>query len=181
MLKWYPKLLNDIYLSEVYSLHSKTIHRRCLHQEYYGENVLHMGCVAEDASLVKWLLDIGSDIHRCGNSKMQGWKNWNQWHCIKIWWITHTQNIYWQMMNTCRVNSKYCISILKDKVWWLILWKAMLWELLLLRRPETIPRRLETPRACRRPSQDQLSGWVPSSWHDSVILNNFESKKNTSL
>ena len=33
-------------------------------QEYYGENVLHMGCVAEDASLVKWLLDIGSDIHR---------------------------------------------------------------------------------------------------------------------
>ena len=37
MLNWYPKLLNDIYLSE----------------EYYGENVLHMGCVAEDASLVK--------------------------------------------------------------------------------------------------------------------------------
>ena len=37
MLKWFPKLLNDIYLSE----------------EYYGENVLHMGCVAEDASLVK--------------------------------------------------------------------------------------------------------------------------------
>ena len=26
--------------------------------------MLHMGCVAEDASLVKWLLDIGSDIHR---------------------------------------------------------------------------------------------------------------------
>ena len=48
MLKWYPKLLHDIYLSE----------------EYYGENVLHMGCVAEDASLVKWLLDEGSDIHR---------------------------------------------------------------------------------------------------------------------
>ena len=48
MLKWYPLLLNDIYLSE----------------EYYGENVLHMGCVAEDASLVKWLLDIGSDFHR---------------------------------------------------------------------------------------------------------------------
>ena len=48
MLKWFPKLLNDIYLCE----------------EYYGENVLHMGCVAEDASLVKWLLDIGADIHR---------------------------------------------------------------------------------------------------------------------
>ena len=41
-------MLHDIYLSE----------------EYYGENVLHMGCVAEDASLVKWLLDIGADIHR---------------------------------------------------------------------------------------------------------------------
>ena len=38
---------------------------RLVLQEYYGENVLHMGCVAEDASLVKWLLDIGSDIHRC--------------------------------------------------------------------------------------------------------------------
>ena len=48
ILQWYPKLLHDIYLSE----------------EYYGENVLHMGCVAEDASLVKWLLDIGSDFHR---------------------------------------------------------------------------------------------------------------------
>ena len=48
MLIAFPKLLHDIYLSE----------------EYYGENVLHMGCVAEDASLVKWLLDIGSDIHR---------------------------------------------------------------------------------------------------------------------
>ena len=29
-----------------------------------SENVLHMGCVAEDASLVKWLLDEGSDFHR---------------------------------------------------------------------------------------------------------------------
>jgi hypothetical protein len=49
ILRWFPKMLHDIYLSE----------------EYYGENVLHMGCVAEDASLVKWLLDIGSDFHRC--------------------------------------------------------------------------------------------------------------------
>ena len=31
MLIAFPKLLHDIYLSE----------------EYYGENVLHMGCVAE--------------------------------------------------------------------------------------------------------------------------------------
>ena len=48
LLKFYPLLLNDIYLSE----------------EYYGENVLHMAAVAEDPSIVKWLLDIGSDFHR---------------------------------------------------------------------------------------------------------------------
>ena len=46
--RYYPLLLNDIYLSE----------------EYYGENVLHMAAVAEDPSIVKWLLDIGSDFHR---------------------------------------------------------------------------------------------------------------------
>ena len=84
MLKWYPKLLNDIYLSEAkpnkktppaifltirsMSVAKPKIKNTIKHifdnQEYYGENVLHMGCVAEDASLVKWLLDIGSDIHR---------------------------------------------------------------------------------------------------------------------
>ena len=37
LLKHYPLLLNDIYLSE----------------EYYGENVLHMAAVAEDPSIVK--------------------------------------------------------------------------------------------------------------------------------
>ena len=48
LLKHFPLLLNDIYLSE----------------EYYGENVLHMAAVAEDPSIVKWLLDIGADFHR---------------------------------------------------------------------------------------------------------------------
>ena len=43
LLKHYPKLINDIYMSE----------------EYYGENVLHMSCVAEDPTMVKWLLDQG--------------------------------------------------------------------------------------------------------------------------
>ena len=43
LLKWYPKLINDIYMSE----------------EYYGENVLHMSCVAEDPTMVKYLLDQG--------------------------------------------------------------------------------------------------------------------------
>ena len=56
LLKHFPLLLNDIYLSD----------------EYYGENVLHMSCVAEDPSVVKWLLDIGADINRwdIGQSKM---------------------------------------------------------------------------------------------------------------
>ena len=43
LLKHYPKLINDIYMSE----------------EYYGENVLHMSCVAEDPTMVKYLLDQG--------------------------------------------------------------------------------------------------------------------------
>ena len=48
LLKNYPSLLNDVYLSE----------------EYYGENALHMACTAEDPSIVKWLLDEGADVHR---------------------------------------------------------------------------------------------------------------------
>ena len=35
-----------------------------IRHRYYGENVLHMSCVAEDPSVVKWLLDIGADIDR---------------------------------------------------------------------------------------------------------------------
>ena len=46
LLKHYPKLINDIYMSE----------------EYYGENVLHMSCVAEDPTMVKYLLDQGIGI-----------------------------------------------------------------------------------------------------------------------
>ena len=46
LLKWFPKLINDIYMSE----------------EYYGENVLHMYCVAEDPTMVKYLLDQGVNI-----------------------------------------------------------------------------------------------------------------------
>lgn len=50
LLKHYPKLINDVYLSE----------------EYYGENVLHMSVVAEDPTMVKYLLDQGIEIHeRC--------------------------------------------------------------------------------------------------------------------
>ncbi|XP_076629414.1 transient receptor potential cation channel subfamily V member nanchung [Colletes latitarsis] len=50
LLRFYPKLINDIYISD----------------EYYGENALHIAIVNEDPSLVKFLLDSGADVHeRC--------------------------------------------------------------------------------------------------------------------
>ena len=56
LLMHFPLLLNDIYLSD----------------EYYGENVLHMSCVAEDPSVVKWLLDIGADFNRYKLKNLKG-------------------------------------------------------------------------------------------------------------
>ncbi|KAG7213782.1 hypothetical protein KM043_003003 [Ampulex compressa] len=50
LLRFYPNLINDIYISD----------------EYYGENVLHIAIVNEDPSMVKFLLDSGADVHeRC--------------------------------------------------------------------------------------------------------------------
>ncbi|XP_034948098.1 transient receptor potential cation channel subfamily V member 5 [Chelonus insularis] len=50
LLRFYPKLINDIYLSD----------------EYYGENVLHIAIVNEDPAMVKFLLDSGANVHeRC--------------------------------------------------------------------------------------------------------------------
>ncbi|KDR23153.1 Transient receptor potential cation channel subfamily V member 5, partial [Zootermopsis nevadensis] len=50
LLKFYPKLINDIYMCD----------------EYYGESVLHLAIVNEDPAMVKFLLDSGSDYHeRC--------------------------------------------------------------------------------------------------------------------
>ncbi|XP_076239493.1 transient receptor potential cation channel subfamily V member nanchung [Calliopsis andreniformis] len=50
LLRFYPKLINDIYISD----------------EYYGESALHIATVNEDPALVKFLLDSGSDVHeRC--------------------------------------------------------------------------------------------------------------------
>lgn len=50
LLRFYPKLINDIYMCD----------------EYYGENVLHIAIVNEDPAMVKFLLDAGSEIHeRC--------------------------------------------------------------------------------------------------------------------
>ncbi|KAG4078966.1 hypothetical protein HA402_010918 [Bradysia odoriphaga] len=50
LLRFYPKLINDIYMSD----------------EYYGENTLHIAIVNEDPSMVKYLLDAGADVNeRC--------------------------------------------------------------------------------------------------------------------
>ncbi|KAI9554266.1 putative transient receptor potential cation channel subfamily V member 6 [Daphnia sinensis] len=53
LLKFYPKLIVDIYLDE----------------EYYGENVLHIAIVNEDPAMVKYLLDHGVNYQDrcCGN------------------------------------------------------------------------------------------------------------------
>ncbi|GAB6027573.1 hypothetical protein CHUAL_001812 [Chamberlinius hualienensis] len=53
LLKFFPHLISDIYLSD----------------EYYGENVLHMAIVNEDPAMVKYLLDNGVNYHqRCVGS-----------------------------------------------------------------------------------------------------------------
>ncbi|XP_076297480.1 transient receptor potential cation channel subfamily V member nanchung isoform X2 [Lasioglossum baleicum] len=50
LLRFYPKLINDVYMSD----------------EYYGESALHIAIVNEDPALVKLLLDSGADVHeRC--------------------------------------------------------------------------------------------------------------------
>ncbi|KAG8249026.1 hypothetical protein J6590_029376 [Homalodisca vitripennis] len=50
LLRFYPKLINDIYMCD----------------EYYGENVLHIAIVNEDPAMVKFLLDNGVDFQeRC--------------------------------------------------------------------------------------------------------------------
>ncbi|EDS45718.1 TRP channel protein nanchung [Culex quinquefasciatus] len=50
LLRFYPKLINDVYMCD----------------EYYGESVLHLAIVNEDPAMVKYLLDAGSDVNeRC--------------------------------------------------------------------------------------------------------------------
>ncbi|KAG6455589.1 hypothetical protein O3G_MSEX009288 [Manduca sexta] len=50
LLRFYPKMINDIYIGE----------------EYYGESVLHIAIVNEDPTMTKFLLDAGADYHeRC--------------------------------------------------------------------------------------------------------------------
>ncbi|KAJ0181333.1 hypothetical protein K1T71_003418 [Dendrolimus kikuchii] len=50
LLRFYPKLINDIYMSD----------------EYYGEAVLHIAITNEDPTMAKFLLDAGANYHeRC--------------------------------------------------------------------------------------------------------------------
>lgn len=50
LLRFYPKLINDIYMAD----------------EYYGENPLHIAIVNEDPAMVKYLLNVGADLNeRC--------------------------------------------------------------------------------------------------------------------
>ncbi|XP_059608807.1 transient receptor potential cation channel subfamily V member 5 [Phlebotomus argentipes] len=53
LLRFYPKLINDIYMCD----------------EYWGENCLHIAIVNEDPAMVKYLLDAGSEVNErcCGN------------------------------------------------------------------------------------------------------------------
>ncbi|XP_055376227.1 transient receptor potential cation channel subfamily V member 5 [Condylostylus longicornis] len=52
LLRFYPKLILDVYMSD----------------EYYGESVLHIAIVNEDPAMVKFLLDAGADVNQrcCG-------------------------------------------------------------------------------------------------------------------
>ncbi|CAF0929774.1 unnamed protein product [Brachionus calyciflorus] len=52
LIKIFPKMINDIYLSE----------------DYFGETALHMAIVSEDPCMVKFLLLHGADVHEkcCG-------------------------------------------------------------------------------------------------------------------
>ncbi|KFB47444.1 AGAP012241-PA-like protein [Anopheles sinensis] len=50
LLRFYPKLINDVYMCD----------------EYYGESVLHLAIVNEDPAMVKYLLDHNADVNeRC--------------------------------------------------------------------------------------------------------------------
>ncbi|XP_058116489.1 transient receptor potential cation channel subfamily V member 5 [Anopheles ziemanni] len=50
LLRFYPKLINDVYMCD----------------EYYGESVLHLAIVNEDPAMVKYLLDHDADVNeRC--------------------------------------------------------------------------------------------------------------------
>ncbi|KYM91409.1 Transient receptor potential cation channel subfamily V member 5 [Atta colombica] len=62
LLRFYPKLINDIYLSDEYYASQFYIYFEFISD--LGENVLHIAIVNEDPSMVKFLLDSGADDPR---------------------------------------------------------------------------------------------------------------------
>lgn len=74
LLRFYPTLIYDIYLSD----------------EYYGENVLHMAIVNEDPATVKFLLDSGADFHeRCfGNFMCPEDQKASRNDCLDHEWVS---------------------------------------------------------------------------------------------
>ena len=64
MIKKFPKLINDIYISEEWVEKEASVESSCRiahlsFLRYYGENVLHMATTNEDPAMVKYLLDAG--------------------------------------------------------------------------------------------------------------------------
>ncbi|XP_022906014.2 transient receptor potential cation channel subfamily V member 5 [Onthophagus taurus] len=73
ILRFYPKLINDIYMSD----------------EYYGENVLHVAIVNEDPSMVRYLLDAGVNFQeRCfGNFMCPEDQKSSRWDSLDHEWV----------------------------------------------------------------------------------------------
>lgn len=70
LLRFYPNLINDIYLSdEYYGRHRRTffcIKAKLGFRYRAGENVLHVAVVNEDPGMVKFLLEAGANFNeRC--------------------------------------------------------------------------------------------------------------------
>lgn len=68
ILRFYPNVINDIYLSDEYYGINITVFNILYfyNSQYLGENVLHVAVVNEDPSMVKYLLEAGADFtERC--------------------------------------------------------------------------------------------------------------------
>lgn len=68
LLKYYPRLIDDIYMGDEY--YGLFVEFYFLHWKFYfkhsGENVLHIAIVNEEPATVKFLLDAGVDFtQRC--------------------------------------------------------------------------------------------------------------------
>lgn len=67
LLRFYPKLINDIYMSDEYYGESSFFKWNFFKSKAFsGENTLHIAIVNEDPAMVKYLLDAGANVNeRC--------------------------------------------------------------------------------------------------------------------